>query len=58
MRGHEAAILLVCLVFAGIILGEYMTLTTPKVYACSEVTRDSPADVKKICKKAWRRYEQ
>jgi ABC-type uncharacterized transport system involved in gliding motility auxiliary subunit len=57
MRSHEAVMLLVCLVFAGIILGEYMTLTESKVYVCSEVTKDTPADVKKICEKAWRRYE-
>ena len=28
-----------------------------KVYVCSEVTKEDPQDVQKICKKAWRRYE-
>lgn len=28
------------------------------VYACSEVTSTDPVNVQKICKKAWRRYEQ
>ena len=53
MKSGEAVLLLVCLVFAGIILGEYMSTQEHKIYMCSEVTKDSPADVKKIC---GRRY--
>ena len=49
MNSGEAVILLVCLVFAGIILGEHQSATKTEVYMCSEVTKDSPADVKKIC---------
>ena len=58
MKSHEAAVIfLVCLVFSGIILSEYVSLVKPKVYACSEVTKADPEDVQKICNKAWRRYE-
>jgi hypothetical protein len=55
MNSFEAVIVLVCLVFAGIILGEYMKIQTPVVYACSEVTKADPQDVQLLCRKA-RKY--
>jgi len=56
MNSFEAVIVLVCLVFVGIILGEYMKAETPVVYACSEVTKADPQDVQLLCKRKVRKY--
>jgi len=55
MNSAEAVIVLVCMIFVGFILGEYMSIEKPVVYACSEVTKADPQDVQAICKKV-RKY--
>ena len=40
-----------------IYLAAFYGRSESKVYVCSEVTKEDPQDVQKICKKAWRRYE-
>jgi hypothetical protein len=56
MNSFEAVIVLVCMIFVGIILGEYMKIQTPVVYACSEVTKKDLQDVQLLCKRKVRKY--
>jgi hypothetical protein len=56
MNSVEAVVLLVCLVFIGIILGQYMEAEKSVVYACSEVTKTDPKDVQLLCKRKVRKY--
>ena len=56
MNSAEAVLVLVCVIFVGIILGEYMRIETPVVYACSEVTEADPQDVQLLCKRKVRKY--
>lgn len=37
--------------------GLYYSWPNSNIYACSEVTKQDPEDVQKICKRAWRRYD-
>jgi len=55
MNSIESVIVLVCIVFVGITLGEYMSIEKSVVYACSEVTKADPQDVQAICRKV-RKY--
>jgi hypothetical protein len=55
MNSVESVIILAWLVLIGCMLGVYVDIQEPKVYACSQVTKQDPHDVQVLCKKV-RKY--
>jgi hypothetical protein len=56
MNSFEATLVLVCVIFVGVILSEYVHMEKSVVYACSEVTKADPEDVQLLCKRKARKY--
>ena len=54
----KVAFILSLFLWSGIIYVIVDSIPESKVYACSEVTKQDPVDVQKLCKKAWKRNEQ